>query len=154
MTRPPVVGGDGGDSVGARDLFTNEIFLWGGGAGPGLQDRTKGETNTTDFIKAGGPPCGAGGWGQGREQKWGGWHWEMVCMGYLASGLLQTQETLCSEFQTEINWFFVVEFLRSDIWWLVKISNYQGGFQLISILVVNTWLSSVTNLVSAARTGL
>ena len=154
MTRPPVVGRDGRDSAGARYLLLMRYFCEGAGPGPGLQDRTKGETNTTDFIKAGGPPCRGGGWEEGRQQKWGGWHWEMVCMVTWLAGWLQTQETLCSEFQTEINWFFVVEFLRSDIWWLVKISNYQGGFQLISILVVNTWQSSVTNLVSTARTGL
>ena len=33
-----------------------------GGASPGLQDRTKGETNTTDFIKEGGTTLQEG-WG-------------------------------------------------------------------------------------------
>ena len=49
-------------------------FCEGAGPGPGLQDRTKGETNTTDFIKAGGPPCRGGGWdggegGDGRNEE-------------------------------------------------------------------------------------
>ena len=119
-------------------------FCEGAGPCPGLQDRTKGETNTTDFIKAVGPPC----WGGGETA-------EMRRLtlrnGFYGLPELQTQETLCSEFQTEINWFFVVKFLLSDIWWLVKISNYQGGSQLISILVVNTGLSGVTNVVSKAQ---
>ena len=90
MTRPPVVGRDGGDSVGARYLLLMRYFCEGAGPGPGLQDRTKGETNTTDFIKAGGPPCRGGGWGPTRA----GERAEMRRLtlrnglyGYLASGL-------------------------------------------------------------------
>ena len=65
MTRPPVVGRDGRDSAGARYLLLMRYFCEGAGPGPGLQDRTKGETNTTDFIKAGGTTLEGRGVGAG-----------------------------------------------------------------------------------------